>query len=218
MSTFRTGPGSLPISIAGCERAPSLLYQVATSLALHYATAGRKTFLGGKETEKHARCTLNHPAFQGSPAGAVIPTWRSGAEQGTRRAASRGAVTEGSRRATVQTPRRGRSVSPPPPAQLWARRRRPRGQLRQGRGSNAASNRLCERKERLSESACQQGCLSFPLPSPGGPSSPEEDTGTPPRSPRWPLRHEASAQPPRSSRERGGAREAGGRSCSPDWP
>lgn len=41
--------------------------------------------------------------------------------------------------------------------------------------------------------------------------------GTPPRPPRWPLRHEASALPPRSSGERGGARAAGGRGCSADW-
>ncbi|KAM7248674.1 hypothetical protein CapIbe_000713 [Capra ibex] len=41
--------------------------------------------------------------------------------------------------------------------------------------------------------------------------------GTPPRPPRWPLRHEASALPPRSSGERGGACAAGGRGCSADW-
>lgn len=161
------------------------------------------------------------PSLAGAAAGALTPTRRCGDGQGSRGAAPPGAVAGGPAKPRDKRP--GPAERPPRPLRLSSGPAdgAPRANFAGEEEATQQANRLCGRTEEgeaVCASARQQGRLAFTLPGPGGASSPEEGTGTTPRSPRWPLRHEASAQPPRSSRERGGVPAAGGRGCSADWP
>lgn len=180
----------------------ALLSRVPTFLAVHDATAGERTFpVEKRQSSAHAAHSTAHPAFRGPPAGAggqaALALWYP-TRKPRGRSPRRAVPGEGSRGARVRTPGRGRSASPPPSSSALRPRTAPPGPTPPGKRKQRSVSRAVRDERRGSLRAClpacRRGCLSPAPPSPGGPSSPEEGTGTPPRSPRWPLRHEASAR------------------------
>lgn len=198
----------------------SLHYHVPTFAASDCATTADRTF---GEKKKRGRARASHSISQlrrgGRPRRSPQPDV-PGMDREAAGPRRPGQWPEG--RAELRGKRPGPAERPPRPLRLSS------GPADGAPGANFTGKEEAPRqvtgyvdsrsKERLfCASACRHNRLTSLLPSPGGPSSPEEGTGTPPRPPRWPLRHEASAQPPRSSEERGGARVSRGRGCSAEW-
>lgn len=156
----------------------------------------------------------------------LFPTWHSGDGQESRRPAPRLPQPRG-RNLTVA--RSGTSKAQARPSTLPAPSGLAPGRQTAPPGLNfareeEATQRIAgcmdaRRKKRLFVHLPASKAVSpFLFLASVAPAHLREGTETPPRPPRWPFRHEASAPPPRSSRERGGARAADGRSCTAERP